>query len=238
MDIEGDLLLAFAIDFVAVSILAFLIYFPRHQRRDLVLAFLGVNAGLFAVAELVADKEVNIALGLGLFALLSVVRLRSAEIAQEDIGYYFIALVLGLINGVAHEGEWARIVTLDLILLLVTFIADHPRILGRRFQQVVTLDDVYADERALRADVERRLGGTVMKVVVLRTDFVHKQTVVDVRMRLPEPTGPINRHGHHHDHHPHHDGQHAGEQPEAVIGLDEAPVEHQPGVRDLPPEID
>ena len=103
MDIEGDLLLAFAIDFVAVSILAFLIYFPRHQRRDLVLAFLGVNAGLFAVAELVADKEVNIALGLGLFALLSVVRLRSAEIAQEDIGYYFIALVLGLINGVAHE---------------------------------------------------------------------------------------------------------------------------------------
>lgn len=201
MDIEAELLLAFAVDFVAVSVLAFGIYFPRHQRRDLLLAFVGVNVGLFAVAEFVADRELSLAVGLGLFALLSVVRFRSSEIAQEDIGYYFVALVLGLINGFAHEGEWARVLTLDVILLAVMYVADHPRLLGRRSQQVVTLDSVYADERALRADLEELLGGTVTKLIVLRTDFVHRHTVVDVRLRTPERTGPLvavaQRHGHH-----------------------------------------
>jgi hypothetical protein len=168
-----------------------------------VLAFLGVNVGLFAVAEFVADRELNLAVGLGLFALLSVVRLRSSEIAQEDIGYYFVALVLGLINGFAHDGEWERVLTLDALLLLVMYVADHPRLLGRRFQQIVTLDAVYPDERALRADLEHRLGGTVTKMVVMRTDFVHRHTVVDVRLRLPVPTGqivgPARKHSHHVD---------------------------------------
>jgi Ca2+/Na+ antiporter len=201
MGSERSLLLAFAINIVAVSVLAFVLYFPRHQRRDLVLAFLGVNVGLFAVAEFVADRELNLAVGLGLFALLSVVRLRSSEIAQEDIGYYFVALVLGLINGFSHDGELTRIVTLNVLLLVVMYVADHPRVLGRRFQQVVTLDDVYRDERALRNDVERLLGGTVTKMVVLRSDFVHKQTVVDVRLRSPVPAGPIIAPGRKHPHH-------------------------------------
>lgn len=183
----ADLLLAFAIDLIAITLLAVAIYFPRHQRRDLMLAFLGANAGLFAVAAFVSERELNLAVGLGLFALLSVVRLRSSQIAQEDIGYYFVALVLGLINGFAHEGEWERVVTLDVILLAVMFVADHPRLLGNRRQQIVTLDAVYPDERTLRAELEHRLGATVTKVIVLRTDFVHKHTEVDVRLQATPP---------------------------------------------------
>jgi len=40
----------FAIDLVAVTLLVFGLYFPRHRRRDLVVAYLGVNVGVLAVA--------------------------------------------------------------------------------------------------------------------------------------------------------------------------------------------
>lgn len=182
-----DLLLAIAVDAVAIAVLAVAIYFPRHQRRDLLLAFLGVNAGLFAVATFVSERELNLAVGLGLFALLSVVRFRSSEIAQEDIGYYFVALVLGLINGFAHNGEWDRILTLNVLLLFVMYVADHPRLFANRTQQIVTLAAVFPNESALKAELERLLGATVTKLVVLRTDFVHKHTVVDVRLRAAPP---------------------------------------------------
>jgi len=168
-------------------VLAVAIYFPRHQRRDLLLAFFSVNVGLFAVAAFVSESEITLGVGLGLFALLSVVRIRSSEIAQEDIGYFFVALVLGLVNGFAHDGEWERILTLDAALLAVMFIADHPRVLAGRLQQTVTLDGVFTDEGELRAELERLLGATVTKLTVLRTDFVHEHTVVDVRTHAIAP---------------------------------------------------
>jgi hypothetical protein len=183
---NGELGVAFAIDIVAIVLLAFALYLPRHQRRDLVLAFIGVNVGLFAVGTLVADNDLNVGVGLGLFALLSVVRLRSSEIAQEEIGYYFIALVLGLINGFEPQDHWSRTILLNVALRAVMFLADHPRIVNNRRQQVVTLDEVFDSEDELRAELERRLGAKVTRLLVSRTDFVHRHTVVDVRYRKPE----------------------------------------------------
>ena len=38
----------FAIDAVAISVLVFGLYFPRHRRRDMVVAYLGINVGVSA----------------------------------------------------------------------------------------------------------------------------------------------------------------------------------------------
>ncbi|MCU1425422.1 MAG: hypothetical protein JWM51_1713, partial [Microbacteriaceae bacterium] len=68
-----------AIDLIAISILTFGMYFRRHRRRDLVVAFLGVNVGVLAVASVLGTTEVGVGVGLGLFGVLSIIRLRSSE---------------------------------------------------------------------------------------------------------------------------------------------------------------
>ena len=40
----------FAIDLAAIAVMTFGLYFPRHRRRDLVVAYLVVNLGVLAVA--------------------------------------------------------------------------------------------------------------------------------------------------------------------------------------------
>ena len=47
----------------------------------------------------------------------------------------------------------------------------------------VTLDVVHADDAALVADLERRLGGRVMHHEVNEVDYVRDTMVVDVRYR-------------------------------------------------------
>src|SRR5690242_4238485 len=88
-----------AVDCVAIALLTFGIYFPRHHRRDLVVAFLGVNIGVLAVAMTLGSSTIGAGLGLGLFGVLSIIRLRSDEIAQHEVAYYFAALALGLLGG-------------------------------------------------------------------------------------------------------------------------------------------
>jgi hypothetical protein len=89
-----------AADLAAIALLAFGIYFPRHHRRDLVTAFFAVNLGVLAVCLVLGSSSVGIGLGLGLFGVLSIIRLRSNEIDQHDIGYYFASLALGLLAGI------------------------------------------------------------------------------------------------------------------------------------------
>ena len=78
-----------AIDLVAIAVLTFGLYFPRHRRKDLVIAFLAVNVGVLGVSIVLASATVGIGVGLGLFGVLAIIRLRSTPIKQHEIAYYF-----------------------------------------------------------------------------------------------------------------------------------------------------
>ena len=88
-----------AADLVAITLLVFAMFVPRHGRRDMVVSFLVVNIAVFAVAAALSVSTVAAGLGLGLFGVLSIIRLRSEELGQHEVAYYFAALALGLLGG-------------------------------------------------------------------------------------------------------------------------------------------
>ncbi|MBE1533536.1 DUF4956 domain-containing protein [Actinomadura algeriensis] len=178
-----------AANLTAITVLAHVIYFRRHHRRDLRLAYIAVNVGVFTVVSLLLAERADVAVGFGLFAVLSIIRLRSDAITQEEVGYYFVALALGLVNGIAAVIPWLAVL-LDVVLLTMMYIADHPRFAPRTRRQVVTLDVVHADPAALHADLEKRLGGTVLSCTVTEVDYVRDVSIVDVRFRRPAAAKP------------------------------------------------
>lgn len=178
-----------AANLIAIALLTFALYFRRHRRRDLVVAFLGVNIGVLAVALVLgAATSTSLGLGLGLFGVLSIIRLRSTEISQREVAYYFAALALGLIAGIGTD----PLVAGGLMALIVAamWVGDHPALLSRSRQQVITLDRAIADETELRSELTALLGGPVDQVTVTQLDLVRDLTVVDVRYRRPRPMAP------------------------------------------------
>lgn len=175
-----DQIMIIAADLVAVSVLAFALYFPRHHRRDLVVAFLGVNIGVLAVSVVLASTTVGAGLGLGLFGVLSIIRLRSTEISQHEVAYYFAALALGLIAGLS-AAPTTTTTGLMVLLLVALAVADHPALFRRHRQQSLQLDSAHTDEDALRAHLELLLGGRVVNLAVKHVDLVDDTTLVEVR---------------------------------------------------------
>ena len=177
----------FAIDWLAVSVLAFALYFPRHRRRDLVAAYLGVNVGVLAVSSVLSTTAVGAGVGLGLFGVLSIIRLRSTELEQHEVAYYFSALALGLLAGLSVTPTWLTIGLMAMILA-VMFIGDHARLFRRYRHEVIVLDRAIPDESALIAHLEQLLGARVHKVIVQRLDLVNDTTIVEARYQLvPRP---------------------------------------------------
>ncbi|HET7821837.1 MAG TPA: DUF4956 domain-containing protein [Ornithinibacter sp.] len=178
-------LTSIGMDLVAIIVLVFGLYVPRHNRRDLVVAFLGVNVGVMAVSAALLDSAVTAGLGLGLFGVLSIIRLRSDELAQHEVAYYFSALALGLLGGVSVGPVWLS-ATLMAAILLALWAGDNPRLLSRSRRQVMVLDRAFDREPAMVAHLEERLGATVQGVTVQRVDHVNDATWVEVRFQLPK----------------------------------------------------
>jgi MFS family permease len=172
-------------DLVAVTLLV-VMFFLRHRRRDLLIAFLTVNVGVLAVASILGTTGVGLGVGLGLFGVLSIIRLRSTEIAQHEVAYYFAALAIGLVAGLAGiEATWSWVsLALIALVLVVMAVGDHPGLLHRYRQQRIVLDAAYPDEVLLRGALERMLGGRVHRVTVLTLDLVNDTTTVDVRFEV------------------------------------------------------
>ena len=56
------------IDLAAILALVLVAYFPRHRRRDMVLAYISLNVGVLAVASVLAGVSVGVGVGLGVTA--------------------------------------------------------------------------------------------------------------------------------------------------------------------------
>jgi hypothetical protein len=170
------------IDLVAILVLAGGVYFRRHQRRDMVLAYVSLNVGVLAVATALTSAPFGAGLGLGLFGVLSIIRLRSSELTQEEVAYYFVSLALGLVAGLQPTPAWT-FPAMAALLVCAMAVLDHPRLLPTRRHQRVTLDAAITDETQLVARLEELLGGDVRRIVVEQVDLVRDLTIVDVRYR-------------------------------------------------------
>ena len=178
-----------AFDVMAIAVLVYGIYFKRHGRRDMLAAFAALNVGAMAMAATLASHEVGTGLGLGLFGVLSIIRLRSSEISHVEVAYYFVSLALGLLAGFQPDPAWLAPV-LGTVLLVVIYVADHPRLAGGHRRLEVTLDAAYPDEAVLIARLEELLDAEVVNVIVTELDLVRDLTVVDVRLRRRTAGGP------------------------------------------------
>lgn len=175
------------IDLIAVALLVFALYFPRHKKREMIVAYLVANVGVVAVANALSTSAIAAGLGLGLFGILSIIRLRSSELDQPEIAYYFASLALGLLAGISVSPTWLS-PTMMVVVLVALFVGDHPTLFASYRSQRVTLDRAYSSEAALTEVLEEMLGAKVHRVKVRDVDLVRDTTTVEVRYQLRERT--------------------------------------------------
>lgn len=185
-----NLLILIAADLAAISLLAFGLYLRRHRRRDLVVSYVGMNVGVLAVATMLSGSAAGVGLGLGLFGVLSIIRLRSTELAQHEVAYYFSALAIGLIAGMGSDPLWLPLGLIALILAVMTAV-DNSRVLPAYRHQTVVLDQAVADEGLLHHRLAEVLHARIHSATVLELDLVNDRTIVEVRYEAAAPVTAV-----------------------------------------------
>jgi hypothetical protein len=181
----GDVALRLGVDLLAIAVLAYGVYFRRHGRRDLFVIYSMFNAGLFLALVVMTAGAVSVGVGFGLFAVLSIVRLRSEPFSNVELAYFFLALVIALVCGLDLGGPLVA-AGLAAVAICAAAVIDHPRLLRSAKRTELVLEVVFADEDALRRHVEERLNAEVSELAVLELDYVREITRVAARY-VPRP---------------------------------------------------
>ena len=173
-------------DLIAISLLVFGVYFPRHRHRDMIVAYLGINVGVLAISAALSSMEVSLGTAVGLFGVLSIIRLRSDELDQRQVAYYFGALALGLLGG-ASVTDPAKTIGLMALIVGVLWFADHPRLFHRYQTREMVVDRAISTEKGVIAYLGETLGVQIHGVSIREVNLVNDTTLVQVRFTEREP---------------------------------------------------
>jgi hypothetical protein len=177
-----ELLLRFAIDLAALALVFLAV--RRRVRPEFLAVLACFNLGLFVVLTAIAASSSATAIGFGLFAMLSIIRLRSEPFTSAELGMFFGALVLALVNGSVKD-DVVLVAILDAIVLLPVAVLAMPQLSRSQGQREITLDCIHNDDAALRADIEHRLGVRVTEMTVMELDYVREVTRLSIRYADP-----------------------------------------------------
>lgn len=191
----ADLSIRLVLDLLAITTLAYGLYYRRHRRRDLLTVYAAFNVGVFIVVTAISVGQIAVAVGFGLFAVLAMIRLRSEPYSHAEFAYFFLALVLALACGV-DLGSVPLTAGLCALALVTALVVDQARLLPPIRRLEVTLELLFADQGALKRHLEERLSARIIEATVLDIDFVREITRVQVLCLerpqraglLPDPT--------------------------------------------------
>ena len=145
------LVMSLVADLVALFLMYYVLYFRRHWRTDILLAYCALNIGVFLTMVVLTTAAVSLAAGFGLFGILSIIRIQGDRVTAQEMGYYFIALVLGLVNGLGFQSHnLGLVVAMNVVLLLVMLVVDSCRCATAPSAWTSTSTGVHERDRAGR----------------------------------------------------------------------------------------
>jgi len=183
------------IDLVVVVLLAFVLFYRRHRDRDMAIAISAINITLWALTGALASYTLSLGVGFALFAVISVIRLRSSTASWVSMAYLMVGLGSGLIIGltgfsIVEKMEYAG------FLVLVMAIVDSKYFLRRELDDAVlsiTLEGTDIEPVSLKQRVEAILNVNIVDIKVRSVTLAPLATKVEVTYRkssLPAVANP------------------------------------------------
>ena len=178
-----SLLLAFFINLVAILIVVRGLYYPKCKRGEFFFTYILIAISTFMLIYVLGDVKLKAGIALGLFAIFSIIRYRTEQVAIREMTYLFIIIALSAINGLTvSELSLGEVIIINLLFILSIWICESKVLISHYSYKDIKYDNVNLitpDKREeLIADLEKRTGLKIEKVEVGSIDFLKDAAIV------------------------------------------------------------
>ena len=195
------------INMTSLYLYAYGILYRRYHNNELFVSCCLFNVFLLFVVMAIVRTDFNMAIGFGLFALLSLVQVRSATFSKTEMAYFFGAVALAVINGCGIV-DYIFVVLCNMVVVLTAWCISNWAIehsadimeATNTEELSVTLDeideDAINDSPAMIVKLSLLFKLPVVSFKIKKVDYVRDTIDLQLKYYLTgEPTAETSLHG-------------------------------------------
>ena len=179
--ISTQLFFRLLINLASVFILVRIIYYPIYKHRELFFTYFIFNLVIFLISFLLNKADLSMGAAFGLFAVFSMLRYKTEEIAIKDMTYLFLVIAIGLITAVTRVAgsdpiEYLLLTAINGVVLLITYLLESNLLMKKEAVKTILYENIEliraGKEEELLADLKNRTGFNVHRYAVHNIDFL------------------------------------------------------------------
>ncbi len=178
-----ELLIAFFINLIAIMIVVRGLYYPKCKRGEFFFTYILIAISTFMLIYVLGDVKLKAGIALGLFAIFSIIRYRTEQVAIREMTYLFIIIAVSAINGLTvSELSYGEVLIINTLFILSIWICESKLLISHYSYKVIKYDNIKLitpDKKdELIADLEKRTGLKIEKVEVGAIDFLKDAAII------------------------------------------------------------
>ena len=191
------LLIAFLINIVSILIVVRCLYYPKCKRGEFFFTYILIAISTFMLIYVLGDVKLKAGIALGLFAIFSIIRYRTEQVAIREMTYLFIIIALSAINGlIVSELSYGEVLIINALFIISIWLCESKLLISHYSYKVIKYDNINLiteDKREeLIADLEKRTGLKIEKVEVGSIDFLKDAAIVKMYYRSNDANNSVD----------------------------------------------
>ena len=192
-----ELLIAFIINLISIMIVVRCLYYPKCKRGEFFFTYILIAISTFMLIYVLGDVKLKAGIALGLFAIFSIIRYRTEQVAIREMTYLFIIIALSAINGLTvSELSYGEVLIINLRFMVSIWVCESKLLISHYSYKVIKYDNINlitTDKREeLIADLEKRTGLKIEKVEVGSIDFLKDAAIIKMYYRSRETNNSVD----------------------------------------------
>jgi hypothetical protein len=120
------ILIRFVITLAFLFVLIAVIYFRYSKKEKFVFTFFLIGIIVFFICSMLKGVDIAIGMGLGLFAIFTILRFRTRNFSLKDMAYIFTVIGISVINSVIlPDFPFVGFMIINSIIVIAAFILEE-----------------------------------------------------------------------------------------------------------------
>jgi hypothetical protein len=180
-----SLLIRFVMNLGFLFILIKLLYFRYTKKEKFLFTFFLIGVTVFFICSILKDITIDIGIGLGLFAIFTILRFRTRNFSVKDMAYIFTTIGISVINSVNTQSiNFIGFCIINAIIILTAFILEEYLKNNSFCKYSIFYDNLDllkpSSRNKLMKDLSFRLGHNILKINIRNIDLKRKIAQLDV----------------------------------------------------------
>lgn len=180
-------LIRFAGNLLILFLLIKVLYFRYSKKEQFMFTFFLIGISVFFICSMLKDIRIELGMGLGLFAIFSILRFRTRNFSVKDMAYTFTTIGISVINSVA-EFPVIGLIIINMIIILSVFVLEEHLKQNMFCKYSVSYDNLDllkpGSNHKLIKDLSSKTGLDIMKVKICNIDF--KREIAELEIFFKE----------------------------------------------------